>query len=636
MTQKYRVVLASLSLSIMVSGSTFSAFAQTGDIDPTGVAPTACVNLSTSLRYRDTDNATGGAVSNLQEFLISKGYMNTEATGFFGPITFASVKKYQAAKGLTTSGFVGDYTRAAIKADSCNGSSSTSTTSSQTSTSQTTTAGTASSNSGPIPSGYIISQGNEGTTCSIVLGRSVCYVTVIWTTGNFALSPKPVALVSCESNGGACTDREERYEGINSARSFMLRNGIQRIFSIIGYDFSGNLRKVADLSLQAQCASGSVWGGTSCVLSNGSGYTAVTTTTTSNVGTSPTSGALITNYDVKSDGRILTSMTVTIKGGGPNLRACSGKVMDRWVFGAGQKTPCDTDTEFVYLKNQPGWSYAATTDTYSFNGSLVSSALPDTAYFTKFILTDGSRVEKSYSSSNYTNGTTLPALPACASGNATCSTASTAAAKVLVSNSPTGPFVVYAYNKGKIYVQTTGLIKSSSPKGCLQPSGLSTCLNSANHREFTSSEWANDTTVITSVDAGVIPSDYYESYIMYPGQTPVKIGSFSLYMPVPEIAISNSPNGPWGTAATNSGKVYVRTSGLLRSANPKGCFQPSGAMGCVNESSHREYTSSEWANDTTVITSFDGGTFPNSAYDGYVSYPGRSAATFVGTVYLQQ
>ncbi|HVX90558.1 MAG TPA: immunoglobulin-like domain-containing protein [Candidatus Paceibacterota bacterium] len=54
-------------------------------------------------------------VTELQKILIAAGYLNIPApTGFFGPLTEAAVKLYQAAHGIIQTGFVGPLTRDAL------------------------------------------------------------------------------------------------------------------------------------------------------------------------------------------------------------------------------------------------------------------------------------------------------------------------------------------------------------------------------------------------------------------------------------------------------------------------------------------------------------------------------------------
>ncbi|MDD5152375.1 MAG: peptidoglycan-binding domain-containing protein, partial [Candidatus Pacebacteria bacterium] len=61
--------------------------------------------------------ARGTAVTELQQFLINKGFLSVEATGNFFGLTKTAVIAYQGSKGLPTTGFVGPLTRTAIASD---------------------------------------------------------------------------------------------------------------------------------------------------------------------------------------------------------------------------------------------------------------------------------------------------------------------------------------------------------------------------------------------------------------------------------------------------------------------------------------------------------------------------------------
>ena len=90
-----------------------------GDIDPE-IEGSGCILLtSTNLRYRSTDARTGGEVSLLQDFLQSRGYLNSEPTGFFGLQTLAAVKSFQKASGFEATGYVGPLTKGEIKKLTC-------------------------------------------------------------------------------------------------------------------------------------------------------------------------------------------------------------------------------------------------------------------------------------------------------------------------------------------------------------------------------------------------------------------------------------------------------------------------------------------------------------------------------------
>ncbi|MEJ0053265.1 MAG: peptidoglycan-binding domain-containing protein [bacterium] len=72
-------------------------------------------NFSTDL----TVGSTGDAVTALQETLIADIYLKIDApTGYFGPMTLAAVKLWQAAHGVPATGYVGPLTRAALNSGS--------------------------------------------------------------------------------------------------------------------------------------------------------------------------------------------------------------------------------------------------------------------------------------------------------------------------------------------------------------------------------------------------------------------------------------------------------------------------------------------------------------------------------------
>jgi peptidoglycan hydrolase-like protein with peptidoglycan-binding domain len=93
------------------------------DIDPITTANT-CTNLTYDLRITSRDSQTGGQVSDLQFFLQTKGYLNTEPTGYFGLLTATAVKQFQTANSISPLGYVGPLTRTKINSISCNNISS--------------------------------------------------------------------------------------------------------------------------------------------------------------------------------------------------------------------------------------------------------------------------------------------------------------------------------------------------------------------------------------------------------------------------------------------------------------------------------------------------------------------------------
>jgi hypothetical protein len=79
-------------------------------------ASTGCIDIKTNL-HRGFET---GSVSQLQNFLIQKGFLSTEVSGFFGDLTISAVKAYQRSLGLPETGMVYDFTRQAIKQETCN------------------------------------------------------------------------------------------------------------------------------------------------------------------------------------------------------------------------------------------------------------------------------------------------------------------------------------------------------------------------------------------------------------------------------------------------------------------------------------------------------------------------------------
>ena len=86
-----------------------------------GLAAAAAAPAATpaaSAKYSFTSflhlTSRGTEVSELQKRLASLGYFSGAVTGYYGPLTQAAVKKFQAANGLTQAGYVGPGTRAAL------------------------------------------------------------------------------------------------------------------------------------------------------------------------------------------------------------------------------------------------------------------------------------------------------------------------------------------------------------------------------------------------------------------------------------------------------------------------------------------------------------------------------------------
>ncbi len=78
-----------------------------------------CLDLNSDLRqgYRDSVNIKN--IYNLQAYLKSKGYLNSNPTGFFGPLTLKAVKNFQKDNAIRNTGLVGPLTREFIKKQTC-------------------------------------------------------------------------------------------------------------------------------------------------------------------------------------------------------------------------------------------------------------------------------------------------------------------------------------------------------------------------------------------------------------------------------------------------------------------------------------------------------------------------------------
>jgi peptidoglycan hydrolase-like protein with peptidoglycan-binding domain len=70
--------------------------------------------------YNMSYGGRGGDVARMQSYLIAQGYLaNGSATGYFGTLTLAAVKRFQSAHGISPTGFFGDSTRTALYNAAC-------------------------------------------------------------------------------------------------------------------------------------------------------------------------------------------------------------------------------------------------------------------------------------------------------------------------------------------------------------------------------------------------------------------------------------------------------------------------------------------------------------------------------------
>ena len=103
------IVTASLSaLSVSAAELTTTSMA----IDTSN---RTCINIQKSpLRFKKSDD-----ILLVQKFLMEKGLLLVEPTGYFGMATSKAIKAYQSQKAIPSTGALGPLTRAAIKNETC-------------------------------------------------------------------------------------------------------------------------------------------------------------------------------------------------------------------------------------------------------------------------------------------------------------------------------------------------------------------------------------------------------------------------------------------------------------------------------------------------------------------------------------
>ena len=118
----------SVSAPAVLGASTTDGGATTTSMRKPRLSPEASITIIKGLRYSEGSavvvkktikkGETSDEVKKLQLVLITKGYLDADPTGKFGPQTVAALKKFQAEKGIKGDGtLVGPGTRAAIAAD---------------------------------------------------------------------------------------------------------------------------------------------------------------------------------------------------------------------------------------------------------------------------------------------------------------------------------------------------------------------------------------------------------------------------------------------------------------------------------------------------------------------------------------
>lgn len=114
MKRKFAIT-ALLALMVAVPGAfAFARMPLPPTYPPTPVVTSGCPQLSLNLYMGLHDWHTGGQVTQLQQFLNAR-YGNQLITGFFGPMTYANVARFQQEQSVyPITGGVGPLTRAAI------------------------------------------------------------------------------------------------------------------------------------------------------------------------------------------------------------------------------------------------------------------------------------------------------------------------------------------------------------------------------------------------------------------------------------------------------------------------------------------------------------------------------------------
>ena len=77
------------------------------------IPATSLASIDSNLGY----GSQGQSVTELQEFLIDNGYLQGQASGNFYSLTLRAVKAFQTAKGIPSTGYVGNLTRAKINSE---------------------------------------------------------------------------------------------------------------------------------------------------------------------------------------------------------------------------------------------------------------------------------------------------------------------------------------------------------------------------------------------------------------------------------------------------------------------------------------------------------------------------------------
>jgi hypothetical protein len=106
-----------VSAVLLLSSCSFTS-AQVPSVSTTN----SCAVITKNLQYLSRDTKSSSNIATLQQFLYTRGYLNTKPSGYFGPSTKKAVIAFQADNNLraTPPGLVGPSTRAKIQDIDCN------------------------------------------------------------------------------------------------------------------------------------------------------------------------------------------------------------------------------------------------------------------------------------------------------------------------------------------------------------------------------------------------------------------------------------------------------------------------------------------------------------------------------------